>query len=102
MWVKVAVWVMNPGPAADIAIRNMAPATAVVRFTSTRGVPDPAGPPAEGLPDAVGSGGPCDAVMAAPDRFGRGIPAVAGGESRAEALDHGTPAIVQQSAGGIH
>lgn len=35
--VNVPVWEMNPGPAADIAMRNIAPATASVRFTSTVG-----------------------------------------------------------------
>src|SRR5699024_10507199 len=28
VWVKVAVWVMNPGPIAEVAIRKIAPSTA--------------------------------------------------------------------------
>ena len=30
--VKVAVWVKNPGPMADVAIRNAAPKSAVILF----------------------------------------------------------------------
>ena len=33
--VNVPVWEMKPGPAADIAMRNIAPTTAVVRLGST-------------------------------------------------------------------
>lgn len=32
--VNVPVWEMKPGPAADMAIRNIAPTTAMVRLGS--------------------------------------------------------------------
>src|ERR1700712_1899336 len=74
--VNVPVWEMNPGPAADIAMRNIAPATATERFTDTTGDDGVAGP--EGaVPGSVP--GPAVSDAAVSRSVGRSGPSVIGG-----------------------